>query len=114
MKLLFDQNLSFKLAAALGDCFPHSSQARLLGLETASDFQIWNYAAREGFVIVSLDADFAEMSALYGPPPRVIWLRFGNRSTRSTEMLFRRRAADIDAWAADLNSACLELYGAEK
>ena len=31
MKLLFDQNLSFKLCQALADLFPGSSQARLLG-----------------------------------------------------------------------------------
>jgi predicted nuclease of predicted toxin-antitoxin system len=32
MKLLFDQNLSFKLCEQLADIFAGSSQARLLGL----------------------------------------------------------------------------------
>ena len=32
MKLLFDQNLSFKLCQALADLFPGSSQVRLLGM----------------------------------------------------------------------------------
>jgi Domain of unknown function (DUF5615) len=35
MKLLFDENLSFKLYRQLGDLFPASSQVRLLGLERA-------------------------------------------------------------------------------
>ena len=37
MKLLFDQNLSFKLCQALADLFPGSSQVRLLGLAEADD-----------------------------------------------------------------------------
>jgi hypothetical protein len=32
MKLLFDQNLSFKLSQAFSDLFPASTQVRLLGL----------------------------------------------------------------------------------
>ncbi len=37
MKLLFDQNLSFKLCERLADLFPDSSQARLAGLAEADD-----------------------------------------------------------------------------
>ncbi len=33
MKLLFDQNLSFKLSRLLADAFPESNQIRLLGME---------------------------------------------------------------------------------
>jgi predicted nuclease of predicted toxin-antitoxin system len=36
MKLLFDQNPSFKLCQALTDLFPGSSQVRLLGLAEAA------------------------------------------------------------------------------
>jgi predicted nuclease of predicted toxin-antitoxin system len=32
MKLLFDQNLSFKLCGQLSDLFPNSGHARLLGM----------------------------------------------------------------------------------
>ena len=37
MKLLFDQNLSFKLCRDLVDLFPGSTQVRLVGLAEASD-----------------------------------------------------------------------------
>ena len=49
MKLLFDQNLSFKLCPALADLFPGSSQVRLLGLERADDRTIWEYAKANHF-----------------------------------------------------------------
>ena len=35
MKLLFDQNLSFKLCQTLTDLFPGSTQVRLLGMGTS-------------------------------------------------------------------------------
>lgn len=44
MKLLFDQNISFKLCRSLADLFPGSSQVRLAGLAQADDRAVWNYA----------------------------------------------------------------------
>jgi predicted nuclease of predicted toxin-antitoxin system len=41
MKLLFDENLSFKLCRKLTDLFLNSSQVRLVGLERADDLAIW-------------------------------------------------------------------------
>ena len=41
MKLLFDQNLSFKLCRTLSDLFPGSTQARLVGLADATDRAVW-------------------------------------------------------------------------
>jgi predicted nuclease of predicted toxin-antitoxin system len=74
MKLLFDQNLSFKLCERLADLFPGSGQVGRLGLAEADDSAVWQYAGEHGFVLVSLDADFAEMAALKGSPPKLIWL----------------------------------------
>ncbi len=99
MKLLFDQNLSHKLAAALDHIFPGSSQARLLGLDRADDREVWRYAAANGFCIVTLDADFADLSALLGHPPKVVWLRCGNRPTAFVENLIRAHALRIRTMA---------------
>lgn len=109
MKLLFDQNLSFKLCRLLGDIFPDSQQVRLAGLETADDSEIWNYATTNGLTIVTLDADFSEMAALIGPPPKVIWLRCGNQKTAIVEALLRSHLQLIRAFRSD-TAACLEIY----
>lgn len=109
MKLFFDQNLSFGLCAALDNVFPGSMQARLAGLDTADDRTVWRFAAAQGCALVSHDADFAEMAALYGPPPRVVWLRGGNRPTAAVAALLRRHADLLRAFAQDLEAACLEL-----
>jgi len=60
MKLLFDENLSFRLCERLQDLFPGSTQVHVAGLAEADDRMIWDYASVRGFTVVSLDADFAE------------------------------------------------------
>jgi predicted nuclease of predicted toxin-antitoxin system len=110
MKLLFDQNLSFKLCRRLGDLFPDSNQVRLLGLDRATDAAIWDYAKANDFVLVTLDADYADTAALRGPPSKVIWLRCGNRPTAYVEQLLRRNYVAIEQFARDTTSGCLEIY----
>lgn len=110
MKLLFDQNLSFKLCQTVADLFPDSVHVRLLGLSEVGDRAIWDYAKANGFAIVSQDADFAEMAALLGYPPKVIWLRTGNQSTETISILLRRHANTIAGFWSDDDSACLEIY----
>lgn len=95
MKLLFDQNLSHRLPAALAHAFPGSSQVRMLGLGMADDRTIWRYAADNDFCIVTLDSDFADLSALLGHPPKVVWLRCGNRRTDDIEALIRTNSLRI-------------------
>jgi len=48
MKLLFDQNLSFKLCRRLEDLYPGSTQARLAGLDEADDRELWQHALDNG------------------------------------------------------------------
>ncbi len=108
MKLLFDQNLSFKLCQRRNHVFPDSSQVRLLGLAQADDGAIWGHAKSNGFVLVSQDADFAEMAALFGSPPKVIWLRGGNQPTAVIELMLRDRTDAIVAFGQDAEAACLE------
>ena len=75
MRLLLDQNLSPRLLTALAGLYPGSSHVREVGLQTADDDTVWQYAAEHGFAIVSKDADFHERSFLLGHPPKVIWIR---------------------------------------
>jgi len=50
------------------------------------------------------------MATLFGPPPRVIWLRCGNRPTAHIEKLFRDHANTIAAFEQDPAAACLVIY----
>lgn len=110
MKLLFDQNLSFKLCTQLADEFPDSNQVRLLGMDAAEDRTIWEHAKANGFTLVTQDSDFADMAALFGPPPKVIWLRCGNQPTLVVANLLRSQADALRKFEQDKAAACWEIY----
>jgi predicted nuclease of predicted toxin-antitoxin system len=110
VKLLLDQNLSYRLVKHLDEFFPGSSQVALLGLDAASDQQIWRYAKDHQYAIVTLDADFHEFSLLWGGPPLVIWLKCGNQpKSVIKEILLSNRQAITQAFS-DPEVWCVELY----
>ncbi len=109
MKLLFDQNLSHRLPAHFQAEFPESTHVRLLGLERASDEQVWDFAKAHGFCVVSQDSDFAERSRLRGSPPKVVWLRCGNATPQRVEAILRRNAALIAQLSNDSSLHYVEI-----
>lgn len=89
MKLLFDENLSPRLPRLLADIFPGSTHVRDVGMKATDDPIVWDYAKTGDFMIVSKDADMHDLSLVFGNPPKVVWLRLGNCSTRQVEALLR-------------------------
>ena len=110
MRLLFDENLSPSLVHALDDTFPASTHVRDQRLEAAEDVAVWTFARDNGFVIVSKDEDFHQRAFLFGAPPKVVWVRLGNCSTREIEAALRSAAAALRAFADDPASAFLILH----
>ena len=110
MKLLFDQNLSPKLVKRLEDLYPNSDHLDLLGLGSADDVLVWKHAQINDFVIVTKDADFADLSVLRGFPPKVVWIRRGNCSTTNIEEILRDHQTDIEDLSANLDSGILTLF----
>ena len=84
MKLLLDENLSRRLVPFLQFNYPGSSQVVLLGMESATDKEVWQRARDEDYVIVTRDADFQELSLVWGQPPKVIRLKTPNLSRAAT------------------------------
>ncbi len=109
MTLLFDENLPPRLVPLLADIYPGSVHVRDVGLRSADDGLVWQYAQDNGLVIVSKDADFHHRSLLFGFPPKVIWLRRGNCSTRDIEAMLRLYQAQIEQFGDDPQGAFLVL-----
>lgn len=109
MKLLFDQNISFKLPGLLGERYEGSKHVRDIGLERSGDWQVWEYARENGFTIASKDADFHQLSFLYGSPPKVIWLKLGNCTTQTIEQLLRGNHSKIAEFLIDEQGTFLVL-----
>lgn len=109
MKLLFDQNLSPRLVALLGDVFAGSLHVRQAGLDRADDDAIWRFAKANGFAIVTKDSDFQERSQIAGSAPRVVWIRRGNCSTQDIEAMLRKHALHIAALEQEADNGFLVL-----
>lgn len=112
MSLLFDQNISFRIIHKIKEDFPNSKQVRELGLEESSDDKIWKFAKENNFTVVTFDSDFFEISNLKGHPPKIIWLRTGNTTTKNIiEILQQKKEIIIDFISNPLYSeiSCLEI-----
>jgi predicted nuclease of predicted toxin-antitoxin system len=109
VRLLFDQNLAPRLVRSLVDLYADSVHVRDVGLASADDVVVWEYAKQHALTIVSKDGDFHQRSFLYGHPPKVIWIRRGNCSTAIIERMLRDHHADICVFLTDPEAAFLAL-----
>ena len=109
MKLLIDHNLSFKLPKHLSAIFPGSIRVSAAGLNTATDLQVWEYAKENDFVLVTQDADFIDWNRLFGIPPKILWIRFGNQSVDFAQQRFLLHENAIKSFEKDEEIEILEI-----
>lgn len=109
LKLLYDQNLPPQLVKSLEDVYSDARHVRDLGLQTASDEEIWECVKVGGFTIVTKDDDFRQRSFLLGPPPKVIWVRLGNCTTSELQAVLRDRHGVVVDFETDPAAALLIL-----
>ena len=107
MRLLLDENLSPQLVDVLADLFTGSVHVRDVGLASANDADIWVFARAQSFTVVTKDSDFRQLGFLYGPPPKVVWVRRGNCSTTEIGELLRRRHGEIVRFGEQEEAALL-------
>ncbi len=112
MKLLFDQNISFRIEKKLSLIFNESRHISKLGLMNVNDIDIWNYAKNENYVIVTFDSDFYDISIINGCPPKIIWIRKGNLTTNQIANLLEENHLIIRNFISNPEKqdiACLEI-----
>jgi predicted nuclease of predicted toxin-antitoxin system len=81
-----DAQLSPSLASWIENLFAFPSKAvRDIGLRDAKDEEIFAAGRSADVIILTKDADFAEMLGRLGPPPKVIWLTCGNTSNEALQ-----------------------------
>jgi len=110
MKLLFDQNLSYKLKNRLKAEFPDSTHVSDFKMTESDDMEVWDFARAHKYTIVTCDADFFDIMLIKGFPPKVIWIKKGNSSTQSIYDSIYLRLAIIRNFESSLESGCLEIY----
>lgn len=112
MKLLFDQNISYRIIGKISQYFSGSKHISECGLMNCSDSEVWEYAKNNDYSIVTFDSDFYDISVINGHPPKIIWLRTGNSSTDKITELLLQNTESIDNFINNrdlINVSCLEL-----
>jgi len=110
LKLLFDNNISYRIKKKLDDSFPDSIHVTDTDLPVpAEDIDIWRWAKNKEYVIVSQDDDFSTLNSLYGFPPKVIHLRIGNQSTQFIANLLISSKEAIDTFYENAVDGVLEI-----
>ena len=102
MKLLLDQNISYRLVKKLESIFPGIQQVTGLGLANKPDRSIWD-------IIVTFDSDFYDLSLTEGHPPKIIWIKSGNTTTENLAKLLSEKSIQIQQFGEDKELGCLEI-----
>jgi predicted nuclease of predicted toxin-antitoxin system len=110
MKLLLDQNISFRLIKLLSGHFVFVTHVNQENLINVSDLEIRNHAIRNGYTIVTYDDDFIKYNHLHGQPPKIIWIRRGNLSNEALAQLLIKAKERIELFvSSDLQIGILEI-----
>jgi predicted nuclease of predicted toxin-antitoxin system len=109
LKLLFDENVSWRLVGRLAVLYPDSQHVDLVALKGQTDLGLWEYAARQGFTVVSRDDDFQQLSVVRGQPPKVIWLDVGNAGTDAIADLLTVEHPRVEAFHSNPEEGLLVL-----
>ena len=114
MKLLFDQNISQRILKVLQEIYNDSTHVKIEGLINSPDKKIWEFAKKNGFIIVTQDSDFNDLNSLLGFPPKIIWIRSGNLKTQAIIEILIENYLEILKFVEDINYGCFEIVRFKK
>ena len=106
-----DANISWRIAAQLQQHFDDCIHIDRTNLDApAKDIEIWDYALKNNFIIVTNDDDFLHFIQTKNFPPKIILLRTGNQSSDYiAKLLIRHKSAISDLFFSE-DIGLLEIY----
>lgn len=111
MKLLFDENISYRIVKKIEHKLPNCIHISKTGLKMpAKDIQIWDFAKKNDFVIVTFNEDFEDLSNIYDFPPKVILLRINNPSTQILSDTLLLQLSEIRLFYQSTTYGLLEIF----
>lgn len=110
MRLLFDQNISFRVVKQLQVNWPEFTHVSHCKLIDAPDNVIWAHAKQSNYCIVTHDDDFDDLFILYCFPPKVVKLKTGNLSNNQTVMIINKHAETIQQFLNNSDEGFLTIY----
>jgi len=109
MRLIADENISWRLKKLLPqwEIFPANE---IKPGRRLTDLTIWEFAKTNRYTILTFDEDFSELQNLFSYPPKIIWLRTGNVSTREIASLLKNLQDDIIQFLSNDELGIYEIY----
>ena len=80
-EFIVDANLPFRILKWQNDRFEHVLNINPLW----NDEEIWNYACKTDLIIITKDKEFRLKQIMYGSPPKIIHIKFGNLKLKDFE-----------------------------
>jgi len=114
VKLLLDENLSYRLVRVLDKVYPGTMHVTQVKPSLNSDPAIWEYARKQDFVLVTFDSDFVQLATLRGAPPKVLLLTLRNPRHAEIGSALLLRKEQIDRFVEDIDigsPAVMEIAG---
>ena len=111
MKILIDQNISFRIIPLLALHFPAIDHVKSFDMEHSNDFEIYMFARNKKFLaILTLDEDFNHLQLMHATPPKIIWIRGKNSTTAVLANIINENIEQIKAFLIDSEVDCLEIW----
>lgn len=115
MRLLLDQNISHKILKYLPEQhYTGSTSVKGEGLINTPDREIWEFAKKQGYTIVTQDSDFNDLNSLFGFPPKVIWIRTGNLRTEQIVKVLVEYYTEIESFLENSRFGCFEIVSLKR
>ena len=64
-------------------------------MDEASDLEIWDYAAKNNWIVVSKDEDFLHLANRPADSGKLLWVRIGNCRKETLLRAFEKELPDI-------------------
>ncbi len=102
MRFLVDENLPVRFAEQLKSAGHEATHLFDRGLKGAADPDVMGLARREGYVLVTYDADFSAMAVLAGEAlPSIVLFRDQRRRPEELGDLLLENLPEIEYWLAE-------------
>jgi len=109
MKLLIDQNISKRIIESIQDVFPKSIHITDLKLGDASDIEVWEYALKNNFVLISTDIDVVDRCVISDKAPKTLFVKGDFLTTTKMEWALRINEDIIRNFYSDAPETCLQI-----
>ncbi|RZJ58293.1 MAG: hypothetical protein EOO55_01130 [Hymenobacter sp.] len=98
MRLLLDENVSWRLVAHLRPQCAAVLHVRDTGLNESPDTNIWRYARQHDYDLLTKDEDFVRLVLTEGFPPRVVALQNAQVPVKQLAAFLLARLPQLEAF----------------